>query len=74
MAREGVFGLVEPPELSPRARFALKVVRAIERRSARQSEAVEAAFHGVGKVGAVVHQGRSVSRDPTGRGRAGCGA
>jgi ubiquinone biosynthesis protein len=39
MAREGVFGIVELPDLPPAQRFALRLVRLLERRAARDKSA-----------------------------------
>lgn len=39
MAREGVFGIVEIPDLPPAQRFGLRLLRLIERRSARDKAA-----------------------------------
>ena len=39
MAREGVFGIIELPDLPPAQRFALRVVRLLERRAAKDKSA-----------------------------------
>jgi len=41
LVREGVFGLIEPPGLSRRAQFLLKLIRTFERRGARRTKASE---------------------------------
>lgn len=51
MAREGVFGLVEPPDMPARARFALKVVRLVERRAVRGRQAAERLSSAMARLG-----------------------
>lgn len=51
MAREGVFGLVELPDLPPGPRLALRIIRLIERKSARRADAgarISVAFNRLG--------------------------
>ena len=51
MAREGVFGLVELPDLPPGPRLALRLIRLIERKSARRADAgarISVAFNRLG--------------------------
>ncbi|MEM8812946.1 MAG: 2-polyprenylphenol 6-hydroxylase [Pseudomonadota bacterium] len=51
MAREGVFGLVEPPGLSARARFGLRIVRSLERRGVGDRDAAERLSTALARLG-----------------------